>query len=76
MPQEFNLPDRDDPDFGEKVVQAIKLLYEEGDKHSKNFTPISEPLDGNQVGDVFFDQDSGKLRIVTDDGIKTVSLDP
>lgn len=75
MAQEFNIPDKDDPEFNSKVGTLIRSLYDLIDKPSKNFSPIKDPLDGNQVGDVYFDQVSGKLKVVTEGGTQIIKFE-
>lgn len=75
MSLEFNLPDPGDPDFESKVVGALRILFELIDRQSKNFPPIDTPLDGNQVGDIWFDAGTGKLNAYTSEGVKVIKYE-
>lgn len=73
--REFNLPDKDDPDFADKVVGLIRQLFEGSEKSIQNFTPISDPEEGTQIGSVWFDINSGKFKAMTADGIKILKYE-
>ena len=75
MALEFNLPNPGDPDFESKIVNALRILFEEADRQSKNFPPINTPEDGNQVGDVWYDEATGKLNVYTDAGVQIVKYE-
>jgi hypothetical protein len=63
--QEFNLPDKDDPDFADKMVSLVRQLFEKGEKGIQDFTPIEDPDQGTQIGSVWFDTVSQKLKVKT-----------
>lgn len=73
--REFNLPDKDDPDFADKVVGLIRQLFEGSEKNIQNFTPISNPEEGTQIGSMWYDRDSDKITVVTPSGIRTLKFD-
>jgi hypothetical protein len=75
MPQEFNLPNPGDPDYDSKVIGALQTLFDTADRQSKNFPPITTPEDGKQVGDIWFDEATGKLNVYTDSGVKVVKYE-
>ena len=75
MALEFNLPNPGDADFESKVVNALRLLFEELDRQAKNFPPINTPEDGKQVGDVWYDETSGKLNVYTAAGVMVVKYE-
>lgn len=76
MPQEFNLPDKNDPQFADKLVNMIRSLFEDSSKQIQNFTPISTPEEGTQIGSVWYDKDTHELKVSTANGIKTLQYVP
>lgn len=75
MPK-FNLPNKEDPDFQDKLIQLIKDLFEQNESSIKNFIPITAPEEGLQVGSMYFDTEAQKFKVNTSTGIKTISFDP
>lgn len=76
MPIEYALPEKDDPDFQEKLLIALRGIVDDINRPSKNFTPIKLPEDGNQHGDMFYDSEENKLKVITPEGVRVVTFDP
>jgi hypothetical protein len=72
----YNFPDKDDPDFSNKVVDLIKQLFESQESPTKKFEPITAPEDSQEVGTIYFDRTQGKFKVVTEDGTKTLQFEP
>jgi len=73
--REFNLPDQDDPDFANKLIASIQQLFEGTEGNIQNFTPISDPEEGTQVGSLWFDGNSGKFKVQTSNGVKILKYE-
>jgi hypothetical protein len=73
--QEFNLPNKDDPDFADKLVSSIQRLFESSESSIKALTPLNSDPDNSSVGDIWFDRASGKVKVMTDEGIKTLKFE-
>lgn len=75
MPIEYALPEKDDPQFQEKLLIALRNITDELNRPARTFTPIKPPEDGNQHGDVFFDTNDNKLKVVTPNGTQVVKYE-
>lgn len=72
----YNFPDKDDPDFADKLVLAIQDLFDQNEGKVKQLPPISNPEEGLQVGAMWYDIDSDTVKVNTPTGIKTITFDP
>lgn len=73
--QRYNIPDKSDPQFADKLVDMIRILFENADKEVKNFTPFSGTPEDKQHGDIWFDSTENKLKINTSEGVKTLKYE-
>lgn len=73
---DFNIPDPSDPDFSSKMSRLMRSVYDVLEKDTKDFKPIEDPEEGLQVGSVWFDTNTGKLKINTSAGVKTLQFEP
>lgn len=71
----YNFPEKDDPRFGDKVVDMLRHLFDLAGKDIKNLKPISTPDGTKQVGDFWFDSSDGKIKVNTEAGIKTIKYE-
>jgi glycerophosphoryl diester phosphodiesterase len=62
MPK-FNVPDKNDPQFREKIISLLEEIFTRLETNITNFPPIDAPQDALQAGDLWFDKATGKLYI-------------
>lgn len=72
---DYNFPDKDDPDFSDKLSLALKDLFDKADSNVKNFSPISSPEEGLQIGSIWFDETDEKLKVNTSSGVKVLKYE-
>jgi hypothetical protein len=72
---EFNLPDKDDPDFNNKVVSLLDQLFNTSESNIKNLDPIKDPEEGLQIGSMWFDETLEKIKVNTSTGIKVLKYE-
>ena len=74
--QRYNIPDKNDPQWGHKVTDLIRTLFESADNPIKNLQPLNKPPDeGVQIGDIWYDNVEHKLKVNTVSGVKTVKFE-
>jgi len=71
----FNFPDKNDPDFADKMVNLVKELFEKNDSGIKSNPPITVPTEGLQIGSMYFDKNEEKIKVNTSSGIKTLKYE-
>lgn len=73
--QRYNFPDKDDPQFADKVVDLLRVLFDKSDAPARNFSPSQTPVDLRQIGDQYFDSSDEKMKVVTSSGIKILKYE-
>jgi hypothetical protein len=74
--QRYNVPDKDDPQWGHKVVDLIRNLFEHADNPIKSHTPLDKtPDEGLQHGDLWYDNVEHKFKVNTANGVKTLKYE-
>lgn len=75
MLEKYNFPDKDDPQFADKMVDLVNQLFDVANSPIKNFIPISPPEGTKQQGDIWFDSSDEKLKVNTSTGVKILKYE-